>query len=707
MSEEAGKPATDRTSPRPFDIVISVVVLFVLAVAQPLLDLLGRNAEFFLARAAPSLDIVILAVLLTFVIPLLIGLAALGITRIHEPTGRIVHGVIVTILGAVLALQVIELTPITNWPAWVEITIAVAVGVIIAYGFYGSESVRAIGRYSAIAPFAVLGLFLFTSTTSQLVFASTSAVSRPAEVSVGRPAPVIFIGFDEFPVASLMDAEGDLQEEVYPNFARLARDSIWYPNAVTVQQQTEQSYPTILSGVNAPEGKIPTASDYPFTLFTLLADSYDLKVQEAVTDLCPEYACENTSRTTQPAMRRWRTLVSDLRIVAGHLFLPDDLTASLPSIDSSWSNFSGENSDFNIIERFQEVVYDGDRLDRLARFVDGIEPPDGEPTLNFIHALIPHVPWSYLPSGQTYPKPGRAPGTVSPGWGEDTWLVDQAYQQHLVQVQFVDTFVGRVIDELEADGVYDDALIVVLADHGVTVRPDTYHRRHATEETIGDVAAIPLFIKYPNQLGAGAVDDYRVETIDILPTIADVLDVEVPWTVEGTSLFSGDRPVRTESQINGDKGVITFGVDGSEARGVAARKIDHFGTDGPFGLAPPGQSDLLGLSIATIDIESSSGTTATIRNLDAYENVNLDGPELPAWIRGVISPGASDTGDLIVAVSVNGQIATVTRTFVNEDGAVEYGALIPPSALQQGGNGIELILVHGEGSGRTFSHLGQ
>jgi hypothetical protein len=689
-----------------FDIVASVVVLFVLAVSQPLLDLLGRNAEFFLARAAPSIDIVILAIGLTFIIPLFVAFVVLGIQKAHETTGRIIHGVILAVLGAILGLQILELTLIANWPAWIEIILAVAIGAAVAVGFYRYDSVRSIGRYASIAPFAVLGLFLFTSATSQLVFSSPSAVARPAEVSIGNPVPVIFLGFDEFPVASLMDAEGNLQEDLYPNFARLARDGVWYPNAVTVQQQTERSYPTILSGVNAPEGKIPTASDYPFTLFTLLADSYDLKVQEAVTDLCPEYACENTTRITLPFVQRWRTLVADLRVVAGHLFLPNDLTDSLPSIDSSWSNFSGgENSDFDIIERFQEVVYDGNRLDRLSEFIDGIAPPDEEPTLNYIHSLLPHVPWTYLPSGQTYPKPGRAPGTVSPGWGDDVWLVDQSYQQHLLQVQFIDTYLGEVIDTLKAEGIYDDALIVVLADHGVTVRPDTYHRRHATQDTIGDVAAIPLFIKYPGQFGAGVIDDYRVETIDVLPTIADVLDIDVPWSVDGTSLYSGERPVRTQSQINGAKGVITFGVDGSEARAIAARKVSHFGPDGPYALAPPGQADLLGVAIADIDIEPSSDARATIRSLDSYEDVDIDGPSIPAWIRGVVTPGPSDTGDMIIAVVANGQIVAVTRTYVNDDDRTEYGALIPPPALQNGNNGIQLILVDGEGPGRTFSHL--
>ena len=64
------------TTPQPWaegppalDVILSCAVLFVLAVTQPLLDLLGRNAEFFLARATPTVDIVLLALLLTFGIP--------------------------------------------------------------------------------------------------------------------------------------------------------------------------------------------------------------------------------------------------------------------------------------------------------------------------------------------------------------------------------------------------------------------------------------------------------------------------------------------------------------------------------------------------------------------------------------------------------------------------------------------------------------
>ena len=700
MADTARDP--DVEGIRTLDVFLSCVALFVLAVAQPLLDLLGRNAEFFLARAAPQIDIVLLSLVLTVGIPVLIGLVVVGVRAVNLTAGTILHGIVLASLGGILALQIVAVTPASGLPAWLELSMSGAAGALLAVGFYRYETVRFIGRYAAVAPIVVLGLFLFGSSTSQLVFAS-SEIARPSEIVVENPAPVVMVIFDEFPVASLMDGDGNIEEEVYPGFARLAEDGTWFSNAVTVQQQTENSLPAILSGKNPPGDKLPTAGDHPFTLFTLLADSYDLQVQEAVTDLCPEYACENSSRPVAAVAERWRTLADDLMIISGHLFLPDDMAADLPPIDTTWSNFSGGEgeNDYDITARFQELTYSADRRQPIAEFIATAGEAGDEPRLTFLHALVPHVPWTYLPSGQTYPSPSPAPGSKSPGWGGDVWLVDQAYQQHLAQVGYVDGVVEDLIAELEEAGTYDETMIIVLADHGITVRPNIPHRRAVTEETIGDIAAIPLFIKRPHHDGGG-IDDYRAETVDVLPTIADVLGIEVPWTIDGASLFAADRPERTESRIEGTEGIIVFGTDGSEARAVAARKIDHFGVDGPFGLAPPGYAELLGRHIDEFDVQTSGEVAANVGDLAQFDAVEMNGPSLPAWIRGTILRNADESDDLVLAVVVNGRIAAVTRSEETEEGTTEYGAMIPPESFVDGKNDIALVLIRDVGGDREL-----
>jgi hypothetical protein len=705
MGDQSGLAATQDQSQakevRALDIFLACVALFVLAVAQPLLGLLGRNAEFFLAHVASQFDIVLVGVILAVAAPVLIGLIVVGVWKFHQPTGTALVGIVIAALVGILVLQIIAATPAARLPAWVELTLSGGVGVLVAIAFFRFESARLIGRFAAIAPILVLGLFLFGSSTSKLVFASND-VARPSQIAVEAPAPVVMVVFDEFPVASIMDDDGDIQAETYPGFSRLAADGTWFRNAITVQQQTEHSLPVILTGKNTPAGKLPTAGDYPFTLFTLLADTYDLHVHETISDLCPAYACENTTRPTRPFALRWRALIDDLRIVSGHIFLPDDMADDLPPIDATWSNFSavGADNEEEVIARFRELTYSSDRREPIGEFVRTAGSVGAEPRFSFLHALVPHVPWEYLPSGQTYSAPAAAPGSVSPGWGDDEWLVDQAYQMHLAQVGYADTVVEDLIGSLERAGVYDETLIIVVADHGVAVRPGVSHRRAVTDETIGDIAAIPLFIKRPNH-GGGEIDDYRAETIDIVPTIADVLGIDLPWAAEGVSLFSGNRPERAESRIEGSEGTVVFGTDGSEVRALAARKIEHFGEGGPFGLAPAGHRDLLGRPVEELDARADIGLVSMVSDRAAFDAVDLDGSSLPAWISGTIRTIESDD-DSVVAVAVNGRVAAVTRFSEIANGTGKYAAMLRPDAFVDGENEVIVLLVRGTGDERRF-----
>jgi hypothetical protein len=185
-----------------------------------------------------------------------------------------------------------------------------------------------------------------------------------------------------------------------------------------------------------------------------------------------------------------------------------------------------------------------------------------------------------------------------------------------------------------------------------------------------------------------------------------VLGIDLPWTTDGASLFGDDRPERVESRITGSEGTIVFGTDGSEARAVATRKIAHFGTDGPFGLVPPGYADLLDRRIEEIDLQPDGDIGATVRDLSAFEAVDVDGPSLPVWISGTIERNGSYGNDLILAIVVNGRIAAVTRSSETDDEKTEYGAMIPPGAFVDGRNDVELVLVRGVGPDREFFRIG-
>jgi hypothetical protein len=680
----------------PIEPIVSVWVLFAFAVAQPLLDLLGRNPEFFLARAAPAVDIVLIAVALLFGVPAVLGLLMLAARMIHPLVGAVVHCLLFTSLTAALVVSISARTPMSRLDGWIEVSIAVVLGLAAWAAYVSLRALRTGFRYAAIGPFVFGFVFLVLSPTSQLLGASGS-VQRPAGVEVGNPVPVVIVVFDEFPLASIIDSRGEIIDETYPNFARLASDGLWFRNAVTVEQQTEQAIPTMLTGRHPSDREaIPITADYPLSLFSLLSDSYDIQAVESVTELCPEYACSNRSRVVAPAGERWDAAARDLAVVTAHTLLPADLGESLPSIENTWGNFTEASAEardeFNIVARFNERV-DADRRADVNRFLAMLSGPAEEPTLYYAHVLLPHIPWSYIETGQKYVTGGRAPGSTPAGWGGDEWLVMQAYQRHLIQVQYTDSIVGELIANLEESGRYDDALVVVAADHGTADIPNVEHRRVITPNTVGHIAAVPLFVKLPGMIETG-IDDYRAETVDILPTVADVLDLDIPWNVDGTSLLASVRPERTTTTMFGPKGEVTFGTDGTEKLEVAAHREEWFLSGDPFSLVPPGFGELLGVQLDEMEIVDDDSLSIRIDNSDWYESVELDQDPFPARLTGTITDSTGGGEEAILAVSLNGRVVAVVRTYSGE-GPVRFQAMLPRHAFRTGPNQIEVVRVPG------------
>ncbi len=137
----------------------------------------------------------------------------------------------------------------------------------------------------------------------------------------------------------------------------------------------------------------------------------------------------------------------------------------------------------------------------------------------------------YVNAGPDYP------GLTSEEWSDDPFAWRLGMQRHLLQTAFADRMIGRLLARLQADGVYDRAMIVVTADHGVSFRRGQ-SRRGPNPLNFSDIASVPLVIKYPDRQG-GRVDDSLVRTIDIVPTIAAELGVKVPWSAQGRPIEAG------------------------------------------------------------------------------------------------------------------------------------------------------------------------
>jgi Sulfatase len=658
---------------------VHLAVLWALAVAQPLFDLLGRNPEFFATRGSPPGDIVAFALVVTFAAPLvLLGLEWLA-SRVSPTLGWALHLVCVTVLVAVIVLQAVDLAgPV---PAF---ALAAVVGAAAALAYVRLPAWRTFLTVLAPAPVVFVVLFLVISDVSDLVFPASADVRAP---HVRSSAPVVLLIFDELPVHSLMDADGNVDARLYPNFARLARDSTWFRNTATVDQDTPYAVPAILDGRLPVQERLPVAADHPRNIFTLLGGRYALHVREEATAMCAPSLCRDAR--SEGFADRMGELWDDLSLVYAHQVLPDDVEGELPSVTETWGRFNeGPDTDGAIAEtrrvpretkrerfvRLHANLEQG-RPGRFEEFVEGIQG-GREPRLHLLHTLLPHVPFQYLPSGRFYRETAEQalPGLEGRQSYGIQFVVEQAYQRHLLQLRATDRLLGRLLDRLHEVGIYDRAVIALVADHGMSFRVG-HGRRLVRRGNVADIAPVPFFLKAPGQ-HRGRISDKPVQTIDVLPTIADVLDVRIPWQVDGRSALAPAEPRRREVIAKKFRNTYLVDTPGYEADKQAAleRKLRLFG-DGLYRFGP--RPDLIGRRAP------DGGRPVTVDPGSGF---------MPTHVTGAIRDGRRG-GGRVVAVAVNGRIVATGRTFTLEGADEEqYSVMIPERSLRSGRNSIRVLL---------------
>jgi hypothetical protein len=673
---------------------LNLTVLWTFAVAQPLFDLLKDNPEFFAARGSSGFDIISFSVLLVVLPPAVLLAVELLVGLAGRAARRGAHVVLLGALVALIAAQALKKS--FDASDTVLIVLSLAIGAGLAALWWRAEPARAFLNVLSPAPLVFLALFLFSSQISELAFPDEAKARTIGGVT---QAPIVMVLLDELPVNTLVDDRGQIDATRYPGFGELARDATWFKNAYTVYDSTERAQPAIMDG-NLPErDKQPISSDHPNSIFSLFGRTHRMNVSEEATTVCSHDLCED-ARLDESYGSRMGSMAEDLGLVWLHVVSPPDIEADLTSVSENWGNFGGdEEVTREPVTEETEALNTRANLNRgrPARFqewIDAIEP-GRRPQLNLKHTLLPHVPWQYLPSGRLY---RRAPNDVIPGLSnqayEDQGQLDVLLQRHYLQTGFADLLLRRLWDELKRDGMWDDALIVVLADHGVAF-PHDVQRRRLNRETAAEIAPIPLFIKAPGQK-EGKVDDAYVETIDILPTIFDLLNLDPKVKMDGRSAFSDEVQQRDELRflIRNTFEVLKIPADQfeREKQAVVDRNLRLFGTgrDGPDRIYEIGpHQELMGQPA------SAAGRKLPVELPSAqdYENVDPESGYVPTHVVGRVE-GAGEPGRDI-AVAVNGTIRAVGNTFtlaVGDEGEL-VSVMVPESAFREGGNRVEVFEV--------------
>lgn len=148
--------------------------------------------------------------------------------------------------------------------------------------------------------------------------------------------------------------------------------------------------------------------------------------------------------------------------------------------------------------------------------LEWLDRPDPRPFFAWFHFYDPHI--AYDP-----PEPYRSrfAGRTASG------LYDG-------EIAFMDFQIGRLLDWLDQHGIADDTIVIVVGDHGEGLgsHGEKEHGYYIYDATVH----VPLIIRAP---GTGLADlrvPAQVRTIDVMPTVLDLVGLDSPHEVQGQSL---------------------------------------------------------------------------------------------------------------------------------------------------------------------------
>jgi arylsulfatase A-like enzyme/Flp pilus assembly protein TadD len=265
-----------------------------------------------------------------------------------------------------------------------------------------------------------------------------------------------------------------------PNLDALARQSVVFPHAYSQVPLTTASHATILTGTypqfhQVNDFGVPLAEDLPYAPAIFRSNGYHTAA------------------------------------FVGSLVL-DPKTRSAPGFERGFDTYDAGFHRRHVGEdRYQAIERRSGEV--IGRTLEWLTAHHEEPFFIWVHLYDAHDP--YDP-----PEPYKTRYASAPYDGE---------------IAYVDAAVGKFLTWLRFRGLYDGALIAVMADHGEALgqHGETTHGVFLYDETI----RVPLLFKLPRGHSAGIRIAARARLVDVLPTMLQAVGIPVPPEVQGESLL--------------------------------------------------------------------------------------------------------------------------------------------------------------------------
>ncbi len=216
-----------------------------------------------------------------------------------------------------------------------------------------------------------------------------------------------------------------------------------------------------------------------------------------------------------------------------------------------------------------------------------------------------------------------------------------------------------------------------------------------------DIISVPLIIKAPGQK-EGVLSDRNVESMDILPTLVEMLGIETEWPLDGQSALDTEAPERSEKIVYNDDGE-KFSFDPRlEARWKSLdRKLALFAAANGelseqdlYRIGP--HAELVGERTDAL-VQGKSDLTVEIDGSHLFRQVDLESSFLLSRISGRVVGSQGSRIGRTLAIGVNGTVGAVTRTS-HLDGDTVFSDLVPETSFRDGSNRIRIYETSSTGS---------
>ncbi len=428
------------------------------------------------------------------------------------------------LLTAMFAKRLVTISNLPSFPGfrlvYVSMVVLAIFFITIALVFLFRQVIKLLGIRLSAAPFLIAALIISVSSIAIVTLTSPPekglAFMTGDNVSESEGLPnIILILIDTLRADWLSIAGYDIDT---PNFQAIAEDGILYTNYFNQCSWTKPSIASLFTSLYPTQHTVGTTGG-PL--------DYDLVTLAEVLKSAGYHTVGLVNNPLLKESSNFNQGFSDYHYFQPRKPYPTDLQS--PRL------FVYKVLDIMYRRLFPTLIYETSYRDAeycTESAMKWISNKGNSSFFMFLHFMDPHAPYFGHPYEGEFYRPPR-----TGGFSNDN--LPKATDNYKQEIRFADSSLGEFLGYLKRNGMYDESMLIVTADHGEEFNDHgaAGHGRVLYNELL----RASTIIKLPFGERAGTLDSTLTQSIDIAPTVASFVAAQIPDSWEGMDLLSAER----------------------------------------------------------------------------------------------------------------------------------------------------------------------